>query len=1476
MHKIIKKKYKILLVVVGVLILLPLLAFLFLQSSRIQTWLIGRVNQSLSESLQADIHVGKVDISFFDKVVFDDVFISDTQGDTLLYSEELIVRVDLLSLPKRKARISEIWISGADLNVVQNEEGQYNFKFLIDAFRERPQDTLRSWDVRLSRIHLLNSDLFLHRSGDIKTVSTCFDPSNLFFRKTNLSIKRIEQKTDTLSFQVYGGQFEISDEFAIRGFESIVEATPGQVVLKRFFIKTDESEINLNNSRLDITEYQKSRDVKDLQFNLDFTKSFISLSDLGCFVPAFIGMNSVIGFSGDFKGKLSNFRAKKFSLSNGQNIQLYGDISMNGLPKLDETFLFLDFYESTLDLEGISKIRLPNSSKNEYLHFPDNFYNVGIFEFKGKFSGFFKDFVAYGSLKSDLGELNTDVAFKVDDQKEEVQFRGQVSTDNFQLGELMNTTQLGVFAFSGQVNGDAKKDGSIQAYMDGLVSSLELNNYMIHDIVLKGELSENKFDGSLLVEDPNLDLDFKGKVDFTQVLPQFNFMGDLRYGNMSALNLLRNKKIKEIGFMIDADFVGLDFDDLNGNIHLNNFWMNREEDKVEVEDLKLSIFSKDNVKYAQLRSDFIDGNMKGKFVVASFGKAFKNYISNYIPNTGIGVGKDFIMSNIFDFDIHVKKVNPLAQFISPNLNFRTPVKLSGHFNSEKGNLRIIGDVPEALFEKIHVKNLNLSGNGNIDQLKIRLHSASLQFGNNVPFYNFTINTGLLDNDVRFNISWSNWGEKTYSGLLGSTIHFNERKNNKKSIDIDIQPSRIYVADTLWKIDQTKIEIDSTRYHFDHFRLHHNNEIFEMHGAVSEDKKEYMEMNFEQINLNSLDLFVGKDLELDGILTGNARLYDFYEKRLFYSDLSIDRIGYRGQDFGNISLTSKWDQESQTIFSDLSLIKDKEKTLNVFGNFSPSTKMMDFSSTVNGLPLDFLYLFMHSFTDYVDGQGYGDLRMHGPVNHPLFDGKIKTENASIGISYLKTGFAFSDEVLFSGDSIIFDQITLNDKDGNTGVLDGEIVHTFFHDLHYNLGVNTDRLLALNTTSVDNELFYGTAYASGAFRLTGFGKTIHTDVSIRSEKGTRFFIPLENPESINEAHFVRFVSRDTTEKVLELQALQEPSGFTMNLDVEATPDAKIQLIFDVTTGDIIKGEGNGNIKMVLDKEGNFKMYGDYQVESGDYLFTLQNVINKKFKVKQGGTVIWTGDPYNAEIDIDAAYRLKASLYDLFLDTYGDIYNKRVQVECIIHLTDNLMNPKVSFDIDFPNSEDRLKDDVQQFVNTEEDLNRQIMYLLVLGQFYTPDYMRGSSSNGSSSTDLVGSTVSDVFSNQLSNWLSQLSSDIDIGLNYRPGTELSGREIEVALSTQILDDRVIINGNIGNDATSTNASRIVGDVEINVKLDKKGKVQLKAYTRSNDNLIYDTSPYTQGVGVSYREEFKTWKELWKRYTRIFSRKKKNVKSD
>ncbi|HEX7584388.1 MAG TPA: translocation/assembly module TamB domain-containing protein, partial [Prolixibacteraceae bacterium] len=337
----------------------------------------------------------------------------------------------------------------------------------------------------------------------------------------------------------------------------------------------------------------------------------------------------------------------------------------------------------------------------------------------------------------------------------------------------------------------------------------------------------------------------------------------------------------------------------------------------------------------------------------------------------------------------------------------------------------------------------------------------------------------------------------------------------------------------------------------------------------------------------------------------------------------------------------------------------------------------------------------------------------------------------------------------------------------------------------------------------------------------------------------------------------------------------SDLQMKFSVEVTPEAKVQLIYNSKIGDVIRSQGSGNMEVGIDNNSNISLFGEYTVEQGDYLFTMQNVINKKFEIQRGGTIQWNGDPMDATVNLNAIYRLKASLSELFANnTYENKdFSQRLPVLCKIALTNSLNNPDIKFDIELPTAEDRIKDEVKQYISSDEDMNRQILTLLVLGKFYTPPWLRGTYT--ATNNNLVGSTASELLSNQFSNWLSQISNDFDIGVNYRPGNQITNDEVELALSTQLFNDRVSINGNIGNNSslktnTNSNSNSFVGDADVNVKITNNGKLQLKAYNHANNNLIYETSPYTQGVGLLYREDFNNFKELWRKMISIFKWKK------
>lgn len=608
-----------------------------------------------------------------------------------------------------------------------------------------------------------------------------------------------------------------------------------------------------------------------------------------------------------------------------------------------------------------------------------------------------------------------------------------------------------------------------------------------------------------------------------------------------------------------------------------------------------------------------------------------------------------------------------------------------------------------------------------------------------------------------------------------------------------------------------------------------------------------------------------------MVNGSLGIFDFYRSRLFYSDLNVTGLEYRNHAIGDISIINKWDRETSLIDTEVMINQNSRNQFTGRGFFNPYSKNFMFNLNFDHFSIGILNTLIKEGLTNFHGDGSGKVILSGTPDKILIDGAIYAENTGLTIDYTQVSYRLNDSIRFSNDSLIFRRIEVRDVQNNRGIFNGSIRHDNFSNMDYNLLFTSNQIMALNTTSRINDNFYGSAVARGSFRITGKGQNVRLAGEATSLSGTNITIVLGEDDEVTKYDFVRFVTRDTTRNQAQT-AIQtsETGGTEIDLTITITPEARAQMIYNTQITDVIRAQGEGVIRFRMDKNYNINLSGNFNVTQGEYLFTLQNVINKRFAIEPGGSMVWSGDPYNAIIDLSAVYRLKASLRELLMWSQSVDYTQRIPVECKILLTNELISPTINFDIVFPTVEDRLRDEVQQYFATQEDLNKQILSLLVLGQFYTPEFMRGGYE--ANNPNLIGNTASDLFSNQLSNWLSQINRDIDIGFNYRPGNQLTNDEIELALSTQIFNDRVIINGNIGNNTNpnSINNSELVGDFDIIVKLTPNGKLQLKAYNRANNNLIYETAPYTQGIGISYKEEYNTFDELWRKFIAIFRKER------
>ncbi|HCY41079.1 MAG TPA: hypothetical protein DHV48_06945 [Prolixibacteraceae bacterium] len=1414
-----------------------------------------------SQQFNTNISIKGVSISFFNKIVLEDVLVKDQKDDSLLYVHELAAQISHFSFKKKYAGIEKLELNKTYLNLKSDSAGTTNYQFIIDLLAKK--DTIKSDSLHFN----FNMNRFEFNEASVKyTYHDSIGPQLIDLRNISLGVSDLELKPEKIAFSIT--QFQLNDhkEFYLHNFSARFLAAGDSIKLMNLRAQTANSEITDLNIRIDKKKPGTKFDLKKMKVNLDLRKSRVSMKDIGMLVPSLKGMEENIDVSGQISGTMADLKGKNIALSIGNNTQLAFDLYLNGLPDIQNTYMHIDLKQSFADFTDIRKVKLPDNLNIKQLKIPSQLLQAGIIEYKGNFTGFISDFVAFGTFRSKWGVLTTDLSF-VPSDGEKLKINGRLRTVNFKIGKVLQTDLLDGITFNGDVKGILNKQTSdFSAKVSGKIDSMMVYGYKYKNIRLNGDVLNKKFDGYLLVDDPNLAMRFDGKFDLNVPVPVFNFEMLLEKADLRALKLDRKFKKSEVSFALNANFTGNNIDNLDGLIHFSKGTYINENDTVLFDNFDLKTFH-ENEPVLQLRSDFLDADIRGQYELHNLHNSFKKIIATYLPSTGLTV-PTFVTHNNFDFNIELKDINRFTRALIPEL-MMNPATVSGKINSIANTLAVNATFPEIKYQSAVFKNYTINIDG-VSELNIRNKMDEFALGKKFKMHNISLFSEAGNDMLDSKLAWDNLGKISYSGSVNTNTKFFRQKNSPH-IEISVKPTRLFLADTLWQINSALITIDSTQIKVDKLKLSNKAQQIMLDGSIAKNQTDKLNILFNQIELNSLNTFIAGNLKLGGALNGNLSVIDIYQRPLFLADLKIDDLGLLRHTLGDAGIHTSWDPNKEEINAEMLVSSGNRKTLEASGIYHPAKDSISVNTSFDQFSLLILQpLLGSSFTNF-HGTASGKVHVHGSSKHLLHDGALYADKAGLMLTELQVNYTMNDSVKFAGDKIIFPGIRVLDDYGNSGFFDGSIQHRSFSKMVYDLSVRTNNIMAINTTSAHNEQFYGKLFGSGNLRITGKGANVFIDGVASTEKGTDMNIFLEYSEEALEYDFLTFINRGNTSGVKSKKPPVTQSNLEMRFNVEITPEAKAQLIFNSKVGDVIRSQGSGNMQIGIDNKGNISLFGEYTVEQGDYLFTLQNVINKKFEIQQGGTIQWTGDPVNATIDLNAIYRLKASLSELFANsTENADLTQRIPVMCKIALSKNLSNPEIKFDIELPSAESVINDEVRQYINSEEDMNKQILSLLVLGKFYTPEYMRGNFS--AINNNLVGSTASELLSNQFSNWLSQINNDFDIGFNYRPGNQITNDEVELALGTQIFNDRVSINGNIGNNASqraNANNSGLVGDADVNVKITRNGKLQLKAYNHANNNLIYETSPYTQGVGISYREDFDTFDELWEKVKSIFRRK-------
>ena len=1427
------------------------------------------------------ITVGSVDVSLFNRLILNDLYVEDLHKDTLLYAQRLVVDIEEFSYEKKRIVLDDVALSNVYFNLkkYKNEEVN-NLNFIIKHFAS--SDTTKSaWFFGMNNLDLAKAH-FNYNNENKEEVVAGVDYNHIALSYLDLSLSEIKFIEKGVDCKINRLKFFEKSGFQVDKFSTEFNISPSGIIAQKLKIETPYSNINGDVTFLTDDYSGLSNFVEAVKIQSYFDKTNLDFKDLCYFAPKLDCLNKSLSIKGEVKGRINNLKGRKLSFLFDDGTRFKGDADISGLPSSEDMFMYVKVKELITSKEKIESIPLYPFVKETFIELPDNFRHLGTIRFSGNFTGFYHDFVAYGKLRTSLGNVTTDVSLKLNNGNPH--YKGKVITNHFKLGRFLEMkNDLGDITMNVDLDGEGFTKKELDASLKGDIKQVVVKGYEYNNVEVKGDFKDQIFAGFLAVEDENIAFDFDGKIDLSKKIPEINFISNIKNAKLAKLNLVSSKKKLKTRFstQLKVDLKGSTADDIVGSVELNNSHYDDKIDSIVIEKLLITSERDGFEKNISVNSDVLDASLVGDFKFDEVANYLSDFMGHYIPIKKEDKKELANLPNDISFNIDFHNTEIISKVLLGGMGISDSTSVNGKYKASEHKLTINGNSEIVDVFGTEIRELEFLAEANDELLNLNLDIEKIYNNDSLYLDNFNIFSTAGGDSAITNIVWvNNLVTSKNEGDITLKTNFNSFTNvSNKLVD-----SYVYVSDSLWSVNPlNEIIIDTSYFKIHDFSIYSATQRVSVDGALVNNSNEQLNLLFKDINLLTFKRLIPREvINLEGIINGSTSVKKRNNALILNSNLAFNQFEINNYLVGDGILQSEWNNANESLKLNGKFYRSKTPTLSFGGYYYPmkEEESLDLNLELFQTELSMFDNYTKEFLDNLKGVADANVALTGTLKEPALNGLLTLRNTGFKVKYLNTIYKTDlCEINIAPDMISCDNVKFFDEKNNQAIAIGTVYHEWFKDWSFDVGLDVDNFLALNTTEENNSLYYGKAYATGLVDISGYNNQLSVDVSVKTEKNTVLNIPLDDSEDLEESNFIEFISHDTASVFVEEDV--DLSNIEMNFDLEITPDAEVRLIFDDLIGDVMRSRGSGNLNLQITKDGDLDMFGSYVVQDGDYLFTLQNVINKRFDLEEGGTISWNGSPYDAEINLTAVYRTRARLYDLLanIDT-NEIYKKRIPVDLKLKMQDKMMNPDISFDIDLPTADGDTKSKVRSvlYVSDQQEniqeLNKQVFSLLVLNSFLPP-----SGSESSYDRASVGSTTSyELLSNQVSNMLSKISNDFDVGFSYRPGDELSPEEVELALSRQFFNDRLIVDGNLGysdkgsisNEAQNTN--NLIGDISVEYKITKDGKLRVKAFNNSNQFSLTETSsPYTQGVGFSYREEYDTNKEFWQNLSDRFRRKSK-----
>ncbi len=1391
------------------------------------------------------------------------------KGKDMLGSvKNLVLHADTFDLEKQLIRIARLDIDAPAFTISDYTGERDRLHLLPPPTHHDSSEKKSPLVINVNQLQITNGVFVSEREiTDRGIYADHFDGSHIRFGDINASFNNVHFANDTLTTKALIATKERSG-FEVKKLSANITFTPRLMEFNDLDLVTNKSRLgNYYAMRYDDFDDDMGNYNHKVKMEGNFINSELNSDDLAFFSTDLNNWKKIFFISGHVKGTVDNLTGKKMLVKTGRSV-VEGDITMKGLPDIDNTFidftaqnLQTNYSDLTSMVPALTEVKKPLLNR------------LGNVNYKGNFTGFITDFVAFGTISTDLGTVTGDLNLKLPGNRPAI-YSGKISTQGFRLGSFVDDSQLGNIVFNGKVNGSGFTAKTLDAKFDGAVQSVEYDHYNFRNIVLDGNFKKKLFNGKASIDDPNLKIDqLRGTIDFNGTAPQFDFDALLSKADFKKLGL--TKEDYELKGHFSLNFTGDNIDNFLGNAQIRGGGLLHNGVPLSFDSLTLESQVMNGQKYLSLQSNEVDAKLIGNFTIRELPNSFAVFLNRYYPAYIRRPAKQ-VSDQDFSFEVKTKNVDEYIQLVDKNLSGFDNSTFNGNLRLRSNELNVNADVPSFGYGGKIFNNVHLQSKGNFDSLatRVEVEDVAISDSLHLPFANLLINSSKDTSAISIKTSASKTiSEASVNARLvtmtdGFKVHF--------------FPSSFIVNDSKWELEKDgEIQLSNSMVSASDVKFIQGNQEIKIStvpsaGPISTNDV-VVELN--KVHIDDIATLLIKDQKLQGQLTGTVTIEDPFGKPYIINDTYIDNLVVDSDSIGLFKLSGSTYDINKGLLTVKGSSDAVNNQLNIAGtvNFKdsagPQTNILVKSEKFD---LSLLNSYLGDIFSNISGSANTtDLTFSNEGKNLLFTGTVNVNEASLVVNYTQCKYRFKNEpIIFNPNEIDFGKINLVDTLGNTATLTGRMYHRFFRDIEFdNIQLETNRLLVLNTTKKDNSQFYGKVIGNATMSINGNQDNILMDIkgapSVRDS--SHIYIVSGNSIESDQIDYIDFVQFGT--EMVQKYKSRAAASILVNMELAANPSCKVDVILDEATGDVIRGEGEGLLKIRVGNKEDLTINGRYDISKGEYTFNFQTFLKKFFTVNSG-SLVWDGDPYKAKIDIIAEYlatnvnfsTLSASSATSL--TGSSSFNQKSDLIVLAHLTETLLKPAIDFELKLPPSSPindfLVLKRLEQFKQDKNELNKQITSLLLFNSFINTNGFLTASGGYSVLSNTIGGVVSGAisgfFNNLLQKYVKNLSFNFDVNSSIGD-LQQNVEKLQAAARSNfvytLLNGRLTISAGLNLDYNNpyANLNRnsnvlVTPDITVEWILSKSGRLRVVGFNRTNYDLVGQRN--RTGASLSYRRDF------------------------